>query len=229
MPRVPDSRTLTFEMWVIGADSNGRVPTSATMRAEFEKNFNALRDLFWNQGRPVSLTKRWKEYGSSVVQTATATAIYAGGFEPQMNGSQRASFSVDLFLPDPFFYGPQTTLTFPAIATSNISPVILGDYETTSVTVKFEGVRNNVRLTNISRGIWVNVNESLGGSVELHVNVKGWTAIKDPGNTNVNVIRDLTYFGHTNWFSLSPGTQTLSMTSSTGASGGTVVYRPKYL
>lgn len=229
MPRVPDSRTVTLEMWVIGADTNGKIPTGETMRAEFEKNFKRLRDLFWNQGKPISLTKRWKEYGSAVVKSATAQAVYAGGFEPQMNGSQRASFSVDLFLADPFFYGPEEDIDFSATATSNNTVDILGDYETDAISIAFEGVRNNVRLTNITESVYVNVNSALAAGATLTLSVRGYSATLSNGGVNENVVRNVTYLGHVRWFVLSPGSQSLSLSSTSGTGPATITYKPKYL
>ena len=226
MPRVPDSRSMTLEMWVVGADVDGKVPTSATMRAEFEKNLKMLRNLFWNQGNPVTLTKRWKEYGSSTVLTASAKAIYASGFAPAMNGALRASFSVEFLLPDPFFYGAEQTINFSATATSNQTFTVPGDYETSRLTMQFNGARTNMRLTNTSRGIYVNVNNTLGAGSSILVNPEAWTAVKDSSS---NVVSQVTYVGHTNWMSLSPGAQTLSLTSSSGTGSGVLKYTPRYL
>lgn len=226
MPRVPDSRSMTFNMWVVGADVDGKVPASATMRAEFEKNFKMLRNLFWNQGKPITLTKRWREYGSSTVLSASATGIFSGGFAPSMNGAQRATYSVEVFLPDPFFYGAEQTVNFAGTATSNQTFTVPGDYETSRMTMTFNGARTNMRLTNTSRGIYVNVNHVLGSGSSIVVNPETWTAVRD---TTTNVVSQLTYVGHTNWMSLAPGSQTLSLTSSSGTGTGVLKYTPRYL
>ncbi len=229
-PRIPDSRTISFSMWVQGSDSDGRVPASATMRAEFEKNLKMLRALFWNGGQPVTLTRRWKNYGAGAVVSASATAIFEGGFAPAMTGSQRATYSVDMRLPDPFFYGAEELLATFSGATSQTIPVtVKGDYESTSIRLEVDGARNNVRLTNTGEGIWVNLNQNLSVSDKAVLSVDAWTAFKNPTGTSVNVIRDVTYVGHTRWMSLTPGARNLSVTSTSGTGAVRVYYRPKYL
>src|SRR6187431_1687523 len=51
LQRRPNGRSMTISMWVQGSDVDGKAPTSVTARAEFEKNFKMLRNLFWNQGK----------------------------------------------------------------------------------------------------------------------------------------------------------------------------------
>jgi Phage tail protein. len=227
--RRPNGRTITFNMWVQGSDVDGKVPTSVTQRAEFEKNFKMLRNLFWNQGNQVNVTKRWKDYGSSVVQTATAKAVFSSGISPEMQGNSHASYSVEMYLSDPFFYGPQQTITFAALATSNQTFTVLGDYETTEILVDFDGARNNMRLTNTSAGVYVNVNHNLAAGQEIILDVSNFKATKNPTGTPQSVIGNVTYFGHPFWMVLRPGSQTLSMTSSSGAGGGNVKYSPRWL
>lgn len=229
-PRVPDSRSITFDMWVLGADSDGRVPTSRTMRAEFEKNLKMLRNYFWNQGQPVTLTRRWRE-ADGTLRVARATAIYAGGFAPAMQGSARATFTVEMFLPDPFFYGDEVTLTFPATNQATITPTILGDYESTSLVWEVPGSRaTNVRLTNLTRNIYVNVNTNINSDTRLLVDVPSFTAKTYPEVLNgVNEISKTTHSGHTFFMALSPGAQQLRVTSGAGTTAATLKYRPTWL
>lgn len=228
-PRRPDGRSMTFSMWVVGADVDGNVPASASMRAEFEKNFKMLRGLFWNQGRQVTITKRWKDYGSGTVKAASAKAVFANGLAPSMNGSQRASFTVEMYLSDPFFYGSEVTIPFSATATPSVGPTILGDYETTDIVITFDGARNNMRITNTDEGVYVNVNHNLAIAHEIVLTVDAFTAIKDPTGTPANVIGSVTSFGHPFWFVLRPGVQNLTISSSSGTGAGELKYRPRWL
>lgn len=228
-PRMPDSRTLVFNMWVQGSDTDGRVPTSASLRAEYEKNLKTLRNLFWNGGNPVTITKRWRDYGSSTIQTASATAIYADGFAPSMTGAARATFAVEMFLPDPFFYGNEVTVPFAATATSTQNITVLGDYETNRLKFRFNGARNNMRLTNVTAAHYVNINRSITSGSNIEINPEAWTAIQNPTTTPVNAIKDLTYFGHTFWLSLTPGAQILTLSSTTGTGSGVLTYRPRWV
>lgn len=227
--RRPTGRSLTFDMWVVGADENGDIPATLSMRAQFEKNLKMLRSLFWSQGRQVTITKRWRDPGSSTVRVATAKGVYAGGFVPSMQGALRATFSVEMYLSDPFFYGPEETITFPATATSSVTPTILGDYETTDIQITLNGARNNMRVTNNSRAIYVNVNQNISTGQTILLNVDKWTATKNPGVSEANVIGAVASFGHEFWMALDPGSQQLTLSSSTGTAGATLKYKPRWV
>lgn len=227
--RRPGGRTMTFDMWVVGADEDGNVPEDHTMRAEFEKNFKMLRNLFWNQGRQVTITRKWRDYGTGTLMSADAKAVFADGFAPSMNGALRATFSVDMYLSDPFFYGDQETINFSADTTSNVSPTILGDYETTDIIIDFDGARTNPRITNTSEGIYVNVTQTLSAGQLLRVDIDNFTAKRDPLGTPVNVVGSVTSFGHPFWFALRPGTQNLSLTGASGSGTATLKYRPRWI
>lgn len=227
--RRPSGRSLTFNMWTIGADSDGNIPVDATMRSMFEFNFKKLRTLFWNQGKQFTITKRWKDYGSNTVKTASARGVFAGGMAPSMNGALRASFTAEVYLSDPFFYGPTETINIPSGQNSIVNTTILGDYETTAVTVLFNGARNNMRLTNLSEGIYVNSTIDLSTGQTLLIDVDAWTATKNPGSSNVNVIGSVSSFGHEFWFVLRPGTQSLSVSSGTGSGSAVVQYKPRWV
>lgn len=228
--RRPSGRSMTFNMWVLGADVNGKIPTNMTMRAQFESNLKLLRNLFWNQGRQVSITKRWKEPGSSVVQTATAKAIFSGGFAPTMNGALRATYSVEMYLSDPFFYGDEETVNFSATSAPTVNITVPGDYETTVATMQFNGARDNMRLTNLSEGVYVNVNNNVVAGSEIVLDIDNWTALKNPGGTfETNVIGSVTNLGHEFWFALQPGAQQLRVTSGSGTGSAVLKYKPRWL
>lgn len=227
--RRPDGRELTFSMWVVGADVDGKVPTSKTMRAEFEKNFKMLRNLFWNSGKQVTVTKRWKDYDTGTVMSATGKAVYANGLAPSMTGTQRATFTVELYMSDPFFYGAQQTVNFAATATSNQTFTVLGDFETTDILLTANGARNNFRFTNTTEGIYVNVNQNLAVANSILLDVNAFLATKNPTGTPSNVIGSVTNFGNPYWMVLRPGSQTISLTSSSGTGTGELKYRPRWI
>jgi hypothetical protein len=227
--RRPDGRSLSFSMWVLGADEDGNVPENKTMRAEFEKNFKMLRNLFWNQGRPVSITKRWRDYDTGALQTATATGIFSNGLAPTMNGGLRASFSVDFFLPDPFFYGPEVTVNFAATSTSNQTFTVLGDFETTVVLLTVNGARTNFRWTNNTESVYVNVSGVFATGASAWIDVDNWQARRNPSAENTTLIASVTHLGHPFWFVLRPGPQNVSLSSSSGTGTGVLKYRPRWL
>lgn len=105
-PKVPDQRTLSLAMWVLGSDANGVAPPAgSTQEIAFTANLAALQALFWSggHGEQITLTKRWRTQAG--VQSASALAELAGTLEPEMTGPYRGTLVVDLLLADPFFYG----------------------------------------------------------------------------------------------------------------------------
>jgi hypothetical protein len=224
--RIPDSRTESFKMWAIGMDEDGLAGAFGP-RAEYEKNYKKLRALIYNQGRPVQLTKRWKDYGSSVIKTATATAVYQGGLAESMTGPARAEFGFDMWLADPFYYGDWETIDFLAgTATRQVTATVLGDYPTTIITLQVNGPRNNFRLTNNTEGHYVNVNTDVASSTNVLLNVDEWTAKRSV--TPVNAIKGVTHFGHKHWLSLRPGSQQLVLSSTTGTGSAVLKYKPRW-
>lgn len=113
--KVPGARTVSFGMWVIGANEDGSLPVGGSSRRLFEENWRALRKLMWNPNRQVKLTKRFRDWETGELVEATALAEFAGGLTPTMNGSQRAVFTVQFKLADPFFYGEEHTISINAM------------------------------------------------------------------------------------------------------------------
>lgn len=103
--KVPGARTISFNMWVVGANPDGSLPTEGSSRELFERNWRKLRALFWNPRKQITLTKRFKDWNTGQIVSASAKAQFASGLQPTMNGTQRAQFTVQLKLTDPFFYG----------------------------------------------------------------------------------------------------------------------------
>lgn len=224
--RIPDSRTLPFRMWAIGMSEDG-LQGAFGPRAEYEKNYKKIRNLIWNHGEPFQLTKRWKDYGSSTVRSATAVGVYSGGLRETMSGPARSEFGFDVWLADPFFYGDQETVNIPAGANSSVTPTILGDYPSTLITLQVNGARTNFRLTNATEQHYVNVNEVIGVGANVILDVDQWTAKRSIAP--VNVIKDVTHFGNKHWLSLRPGAQTLTLSSTSGTGTAVLKYKPRWL
>lgn len=224
--RLPDSRTEPFKMWAIGMTEDG-LSGAYGPRVEYEKNYKKLRELIWNQGRPSQLTKRWKDYGSGTVKSATATAVYQGGLGETMQGPARAEFGFDMWLADPFYYGDWETIDFPAgTASRQVTTTVLGDYPTTIVTLQVND-RTNFRLTNNTEGHYVNVNTAVAAGTNVLLNVDEWTAQRSVAP--VNVIKNVTHFGHKHWLSLRPGSQQLVLSSNSGTGSAVLKYKPRWL
>lgn len=104
--RVADARTITFPMVVFACDSTGANASETQLR----KNWYTLRALFWGSGgAQLAITRRWAAgLMSAGAITATGHGVFAGGLEPVNIGMQGLRFTVDIFMPDPYFYSGGT-------------------------------------------------------------------------------------------------------------------------
>jgi len=230
--RRPAGRTLTFNMWLVGGFSTETglyQPDPYSNSDYFRYMWDAMRNLMWNKGNPVTITKRWKDLTTGTILSASATGIYANGLAPTMTGNSRATFSVEYYLPDPFFYGDEETISFESGTAPQVNSIIKGDYETTAITLEMMGARNNIRLTNNSEAIYVNVNQNLASGQKIVLDIDRWTATKNPGTAEANVIGAVNSFGHEYWFALVPGLQRLTLSSSSGTGTAVLKYKPRYI
>lgn len=168
-PRIPDSRTITLAMWVIGANKDGSIPEDRDLKFKFRQNWRELTKLLWRPKRELILTKKiwipetelvaanapfvmYPEYQGYRQLTVSAKATFAGGLEPTMTGNARATFMVDLLLSDPYFYGDPIThefdvekkvvggeSTFVGRYSKNLH--ILGDDATSKILIEFHSNR----------------------------------------------------------------------------------------
>lgn len=138
-PRIPDSRTITLAMWVIGAEKDGSIPENRDLQFKFKQNWRELTKLLWKPKKELTLSKKiwipevelvaanapfvmYPEYQGYRQLTVEAKATFAGGLEPTMTGNARATFMVDLLLSDPYFYGDPITHSF------DVTKELDGDY-----------------------------------------------------------------------------------------------------
>jgi hypothetical protein len=223
-PRVPDSRTITFGMWVVGANEDGSIPESGISRQLFERNWAMLRKLLWTPRRQVKLTKRFRVYGSSKVHTATALAQFSGGLNPSMTGRTRAQFTVDLLLSDPYFYGDEVEL--------DIDPqkpveefIVLGDDRTTAVTAEITGSTKRLRVTNSTdpeRPVWFEYGRALEKGQSATIDSQKFTATHDSDGAATPSSGNVTHEGSDHWMELEPGLVQLGVSEQDVPSRGTI-------
>jgi len=164
-PRIPDSRTITLAMWVLGCNTDGSLPEDRDLQFKFKRNWRELTQLLWKPKRELTLSKKiwvpetelvqanapfvmYPEYQGYRQLTVHAKATFVGGLEPEMTGNSRATFMVDLLLSDPYFYGDPITHNFD-VKTTNIgsskittgrnykSLHVLGDDATSKIFITF--------------------------------------------------------------------------------------------
>lgn len=219
-PKIPDSRTMTLAMWVQGATEDGTYPADASRIQQFEQNWSMLRKLLWDPYRQFTLTKQIVTPAHLVADiafpastiTVAAKAQFAGGLNPTMIGhGGAATFSVDLFLADPFFYGPevQAPVGFPF--------TVLGDARVHDIRAVVEA---GGTLSNDTQH--VSLTNTLGSQV--HLNVRDWTAnlSLNPVSSVAASITNVDDGTDDHWLYLNPGVQQLSGNASA------VFYKPRY-
>lgn len=220
-PKVEDSRTMTLQMWVNGANDDGGMPTSGDRRAEFEHNWSVLRKLLWTPRRQITLTKRFRLYGETGIRTAIAKAQYAGGLDPTMVSRDLAVFSVDLTIDDVYFFSAPVDLPLLRGSQTNTFEY-LGDGRTTRMKIDWNGTLNTgTRLTNVTDDdtLWCSPTSALppGGLVSMDVDAhkatttpSGAAAYKSSGRVS--------HGGDAFWMAFDPGYNKLSLGGSPNGS-----------
>lgn len=218
LPKLPAARTLSLPMWMAGYDPvTGQLPADPTL--QWNENWALLRRLFFQTDRQFVLGRRWlrQTEGGPVIQYAEALGELAGDMAPTMQQRARCSFTVDIKLADPFFYGDEITTEIADGQTVTVTNA--GDYAAVShLYVDF--VTGAGRLTNTTPTppVWCEL--PTGAAVTL--DVRNWLARTAGG---VNRTAQVKHAGTYAWMALRTGANVLTMT------GGAAVlrYRPAYL
>ena len=210
--KIADSRTLTFHMWVLGCDEDGVTPSGvAAQEAQMLDNWRYLRDLFWGStSELLSLTKRW----DSAYYVATGEAEFAGGLEPVGLGTTAARFTVDLHMPDPYFYGAEDTAQ---VTTSAATIDNIGHDDLHRLTLDFAGAGSGQYiLTNATTGDTLTI-DNFG---TISVDTWDFTAVKG-GSSILGDVTSTNDF----WMSLARGGNALDINQGTCD----VTWSPAYL
>lgn len=221
LPKVPDQRTMTLAMWVQGCNEDGTVPKGLDQRKQFETNWQKLRALLWQPYRQFTLSKRVL-YPDGQLHTVTAQAQYSGGLQLSMTGTQRADFTVDLILADPYFYGAAVTQAIGTSATFQA----LGDARTTKVSLAIPGARSNPRVTISAAGAdpYVQYNGSISAGSNLVLDVDNSIATYYGDGVTQQRTGLVTNGNSFSWFYVDPGTNNVQ------ANGNniTLTYQPAF-
>lgn len=240
-PKQPDQRKISFAFWTAGINQGTLIP-GTDQRLDFNSNFQQLRSLFWVQGNAGSalgaLTRRWRvmQSGVSTLVVATAQAEIAGTMTPTMSGRTKADFTVDLNLPDPYFYGTSQSQTLPYNSAQNV--INLGDAMAgfgqqsglggVPFTVRLNGPLTNPTVTNLTTGVSVTVGYTIASGHFCTLDVLGYTALDDTGASHLGVV---SHSGARPWMVLGEGNNSVKLTSTSGADTGNAVltWQPAYL
>jgi hypothetical protein len=218
VPKQPDSRTIPFDGWVIGANQDGYIGDEQT----FQENWQALKRLMFTPRRQIELTKQWRN-GPDLIR-AVGHGQCVNGMSPEMTGPRRATFSIDVFMADPYFYGDQIVEEFVITAGNSVTRTldVPGDDVTIAVEVQFVGALTTPRMTVGDQ--WVQ-HSTVAGGVTAVIDVAEFTAKE----TGVPVLGKVTNGKPGAWLSLAPGPNIVTFTRGGGAGTARIKYRPVWL
>lgn len=233
VPKVPDSRTITLDMWVLGGDRNGAILDEDT----FQQNWESLRALLWQPDRQLALTKRWYTWVPGVAPedppvktmlTATGYAEFKQGLNPAVFSKRAAKFTVDLFMADPFFYGPVVELDRITMASPDLTFDVPGDWATPAIDVQYTGPLAAPRLTVTSRtpNVWMNYAGAILDSETADIDCNSYRAVYHSGGGDVKTSGHVTHSGSNRWLEFRPGETTLHLSAQTGTGFADVSYQP---
>lgn len=234
----PDQRPLTLGMWVVGSD-NKRERFDGS-RARFKANFAFLKRLFGVTDRLLTITRRERRPDGVLVLQADAEVV--GTMDLSARGPAAGKFSVDLIMPDPYWYGPAVTDVSSAVSPASgvvfpiVFPVVFGTPGNPgTVTVENKGdvdalplIRLHGPLENwdvilIGSGKRLSFSGPLAEGEFLEVDTSART-VKLGGTSSRYGWLSL----DSEWFTLPPGRNTLRVTTQTGTGRMEVSFRPPY-
>lgn len=222
-----DSKALSLSMWVQGSTADGGAPTARSTELEFQKNWRALRQLFWrDDSMPFTLTKRWIDPDTFEVMSASALVENTGVMAPTMQGNAHATFSVDLLMLEGLFFGEEQTTVVEAGETVVIANP--GDARTHKITMDFEGQLTNPVLTNATFAPqnWVKLGSSVAIADTVTLDVDKMSARRD--SDGANLIGAVTRSGMRQWFGLASGSNIVTLTRDAGSGQAIIKWRPAY-
>jgi hypothetical protein len=188
--KVADARTISFMMWVTGADPTNEYLLSDDQVLSFNDNFHTLRTTVWqSHNSSITLTRRWRLTTPTgvITKVAEAEAQIGDVMEPTMTGRTRATFSMDLFLADPYFWGGSVTVG-PGLVNNPGDDI--AEYKGMFITLGGAGTLSNgpISLTVTGGGTLDCENFTTSGGLPLsgisHSGSKSWFALM-PGDNNV--------------------------------------------
>jgi len=215
--QVPDSRVLTFNMWVSGDDEGLYSGEDRLL-----ENWQQLRALFWGGvGRQLAITKRW----DGGTESATALGSFAGGLEPVNYGLQLLRFSADVFLADPWFYGDSVTL-LNAVSAGTHAVSIAGDGASQRFSLTVTDAFANVGIV-VKRGDEVlSTLTSTAASQTAASFTVAWPDLIRTGTATGNLSQFVP--AQPTWIDLDPSATDI-VVSGSGAGSVTLTYEPAYV
>jgi len=214
---VPDKKydegEATLTMWVLGANTDGSIPTSGTSQRDLMRdNAQMLAQLFSKRYELVRL--------SQILPDGTTIEAYAEVTEAidftSMAGATRAEFSVSLRFPDPFW---QDTSDVTYTSATGLAPDVqlaMTAFDGASapmddLAVVVSGPATSPQLVLIDTGATLTYSGTLTTGKDWRVNSATWESVTGTGigfaGAGTNVIANTFYAGSTRMFSVNPWIQ----------------------
>lgn len=236
LPKIPDAYTLNLPMFLIGADAETGAPVDHPVAA-FNDNFAYLCELLWQPNREFVIgRRRWRTNpttGDPELVYAEALGQYAGGLDAAMTGPTRATFTLDIRLAHPFFYGP--VITVPPLArgaTAVVTNPGQWDAWARNIWVDFIGPLTAPRLTNTFSGgtsIYCGLTGQVPAGKTLTLDVGAFLALQPAAGGYTNRTGEIYNAGTRAWMALLKGPNNISFSATAGTGSAVIRYRPPYL
>jgi hypothetical protein len=175
-------------------------------------------------GGQFAITRTWTD--DLGTHTATGHGVAAEAPQRSRAGKSAGKVTVDIGMADPFFYGDPMDVALPVGVPVTVDNP--GDEATTAITVDFAGALSNPQVTNTSTApeVYLKVGTDLASGDALAVDVLATSVVRD--SDAANLIGALTHSGSRAWLVLKRGTNTLVLTTDSGAGSAVVTYLPVY-
>ena len=224
-PKEWDQRVLPLKMWVIGCNEDGTLPTVESRRARYNSNLQKLRKLFATRHRELALERTLDLPGGAVVTTGLGEVMSTMD-STTVAGATRGTFTVDMQMADPLWYGAQVT---ESVTSAGLTIVNVGEDIAAKMTISLIGPLVYPRLKNTTNGIDVRFNGTISGGQTVVLDTDAFTAL----NGVTNVIGNIRHAGSPWWMKLMPGNNAMTLDNwqggAVGAGSVSVVYKPTYL
>lgn len=239
--KLPDSRTITLDMWVNAFDPKTGL-ANVDQIDRWNDSWQFLRHLFWNPDQQFVLTRRWTLTDPvthlPTIQTASALGQISSTLDLTMTGRTRADFSVDIVLNDPFFYGDVIATSVP-VNTGPVTIVNPGDYTAAhrNMTVQLIGPLTKPQLANNTPNpaVIVHLDTTIAAGETVTLDCHSFTALSDTGVftvagvSNYNRIGYVTHSGARQWFGLQRGNNLVRLDAQAGTGHAIVRFQPPYV
>lgn len=224
--KIADQRVLTLRGWVSNTDDDDQ-PYPGPCQRGLNTNWRVLRLLLWRQnGSQFPLRRRWFDENGDLVW-AVAMAEYSGGLDLSEHVVEAGSWTCDLTLADPYFYGDEESATL----VKDVAQVLpnRGDVAASKMTVLFQDQLQNPMVTNSTPNpdVILRVGISIAAADSVLLDVDTFTATRE--SDGANLIGTVTRSGARPWMVLSPGFNTLTLTADSGTGTAEITWRPAYL